>query len=64
MIDRRKRREMAQGWHDLREAVSAAPLWPRPASWGGALGRLGLAIALYAALIVLHPPVFGVSPLG
>ncbi len=64
LIDRRKRREMGADWHRVREAVTAAPLWTRPANWGGALLRLGLGAGLYAALIVLHPVVFGVAPLG
>jgi uncharacterized membrane protein len=64
LVDRRRRREMGADWHRVREAVTAAPLWPRPANWVGALLRLGLGAGLYAALIVAHPVVLGVSPLG
>jgi uncharacterized membrane protein len=32
-------------------------------SWTGTMLRLGLGVALYAALLRLHPWLFGISPL-
>jgi len=62
LIDRRKRREMGGDWDRLRAAVAATPMRiaaPHPA----AALRLSAGILLYAALIWLHPLLFGVSPL-
>jgi len=59
LIDRRKRREMGEAWQRLQAAVAAAPRLPRRAP----LARILAGGALYAALIWLHPLVFGVSPL-
>lgn len=62
LIDRRTRREMGAEWQRLRRAVASAPLLPRQSS-GGTLARLLAGVALYAALIRVHPVLFGVSPL-
>jgi uncharacterized membrane protein len=62
LVDRRKRREMGERWASLDAARRAAG--PRPASWTGAGLRLALGVVLYAALIWLHPWLFGVSPLA
>lgn len=62
LIDARKRREMGAEWQCLRDAVEGAPFLSWRAS-GGVLARLGAAIVLYAALLWLHPLLFGVSPL-
>jgi uncharacterized membrane protein len=62
LIDRRKRRGMGAEWQPLRRAVAGAPLLPLRAS-GGTLARLLAGIALYAALLWVHPVLFGVSPL-
>jgi uncharacterized membrane protein len=63
LVDRRKRREMGEDWARLDAARRAAPLLPPPASWPGAVLRLGLGVALYLGLLGLHPWLFGVSPL-
>lgn len=61
LIDRRRRRAMGARWDVLRRAVAAAPPLRRPGA-GDAL-RLAAGAALYAALIGLHPHLFGVSPI-
>ena len=63
IIDRRKARLTGAEWDRLRNAVAEAPLAPRPLSWRGAALRLALGVGAYAALIALHPLLFGVSPL-
>lgn len=60
IVDRRRRREMGTGWHRLRNALARAPV---PASPASAAVRLALGLALYGGLILLHPVLFGVSPL-
>lgn len=62
LVDRRRRREMGQGWHDLRATIAAAP--PRVALRGETVLRLTAGVVLYAGLIWLHPLVIGVDPLG
>jgi uncharacterized membrane protein len=62
LIDRRKRREMGGEWHRLRAVVDGGPLWPRSVSRGDVM-RLSVGVVLYAALIGIHPVLFGVSPL-
>ncbi|MCM2561265.1 NnrU family protein [Lutimaribacter sp. EGI FJ00015] len=59
LIDRRKRREMGRDWDRLQIAVANAPRIPHRV----ALVRLLAGVALYAALLWLHPILFGVSPL-
>jgi len=61
LIDRRKRRETGAAWARLEAARCRGPL--RPASWPGVVLRLGLGGVLYAALVWVHPWLFGVSPL-
>ncbi len=63
LVDRRKRREMGETWHHRDTARRLSPLLPQPVSWPGAAIRLALAIALYAAVLWLHPWLFGVNPL-
>jgi len=64
LINRRKRREMgAAQWKDLDAAVSHAPLLQWPRSWGGVLLRLLAGGGGFAALLMLHPLVIGVSAL-
>jgi len=63
LVDRRRRREMGAAWHRLDGARRQAPLLPEPVSWQGAAIRLALGFGLYAALVWLHPWLFGVSPL-
>lgn len=60
LVDRRKRREMGADWPRLRAAVASAPLVPVS---GQGLLRLSAGLALYGALLWLHPVLFGVSPL-
>jgi uncharacterized membrane protein len=59
IVDRRKRRSMGAEWQRLRDAVAAAPRWPM----GMAPSRSLAGVALYIAMILLHPVLFGVSPL-
>jgi len=61
LIDRRKRRAMGAAWDRLRRAAAAAP--PRVAPTAAGMLRLVAGFGLYAALIALHPYLFGVSPL-
>lgn len=63
IVSRRRKREMGADWARLNTELRAAPIWPRPASWGRTLFRLGLGLAVYLVLIFLHPWLFGVSPL-
>lgn len=63
LVDRRRQREMGETWHRLDTARRQAPLLPQPVSWPGATIRLALGVGLYAALLWLHPWLFGVSPL-
>lgn len=60
LIDRRRQREMDAEWQRLRSAMQrpgvGALLFAQPM-------RLLAAAALYAALILAHPPLFGVSPI-
>ncbi|WP_254448321.1 hypothetical protein [Ruegeria sp. HKCCC1038] len=50
-------------WHRLNEIVAETPVLGGPASWFGDMARLVLGVVLFAALIVLHPIVIGVSAL-
>ncbi|MEP2683622.1 MULTISPECIES: NnrU family protein [Alphaproteobacteria] len=62
LIDRRRRREMGTAWQRLRVVVEGAPRL----SWrwsGDILARLVAGIFLYATLLLVHPVLFGVSPL-
>ena len=62
LVDRRKRREMGQGWDRLWTRVRT-PVEGRFRLSGGSALRLGLGVALYLALILLHPIVISVTPL-
>ncbi len=61
LVDRRRRREMGQRWHDLRAAVAASRAMPH--FTGDTALRVLAGLLLYAALIWLHPMVIGVDPL-
>lgn len=63
LIDRRKRCEMAAEWARLNAARRTGPMLPRPVRPLGAALRLVAGGALYRGLIVVHPHLFGVSPL-
>lgn len=64
LVDCRRKAALGADWARLDEARRAAPLWPpRPASVRGAAGHLALGLVAYAALIMAHPLVLGVSPL-
>ena len=62
LIDRRKKREMGADWDRLRRAVATAPRFAPCVSLAVAM-RVLAGLALYAALLWLHPHLFGVSPL-
>lgn len=64
LVDRRKQREMGARWQELRDRVSARPMMSRPASWVRLWLRVGAGLALYGALLLAHPWLFGVSPLS
>lgn len=63
LIDRRRRREMGQAWHDLARATAAAGPRPPPGAGPALAARLLAGAGLYLALLGLHAPVIGVSPL-
>ena len=64
LINRRKQREFGmERWAAINSAVARAPLLHAPTSWGGTVFRVGLGIAAFASLLVLHPIVIGVSVL-
>lgn len=57
LVDRRKRRDLGpERWQSLVDRVADAKLTLEPM-------RLLSGVAIYVALIALHPPVIGVSPL-
>ncbi|MDX1780440.1 MAG: NnrU family protein [Thalassovita sp.] len=62
IIDRRKRREMGAEWTRFRDALRSSPLFHSPVSLPGLSVRVILGILAYAALLQLHPLVFGVAP--
>ncbi|WP_425087621.1 NnrU family protein [Stappia sp.] len=64
LVDRRKQRELGAQWHRLRDRIAARPVITGPASWMQLLLRLGAGLGLYAALLLAHPWLFGVSPLS
>ena len=62
LIDRRKKREIGADRDRLRRAVATAPRFAPRVSLAVAM-RVLAGLALYAALLWLHPYLFGVSPL-
>ena len=68
-IDRRKRRQLGEAaWARLAQRTSLVPFaalvtgrW-RPSGVGFDFRRLAAALVLYAALLLLHPALIGVSP--
>ncbi|SEL20543.1 Uncharacterized membrane protein [Roseovarius nanhaiticus] len=64
LINRRKRRQMGDGaWTELNAAVAQAPIFTRAASWAELAFRIVVGVAVFAALLILHPYVIGVSAL-
>ena len=63
MIDRRMRHELGPAWDRHYERITAGPLVPLPVSMSGVVFRVLLGIVIYAALLGIHPFLFGVSPL-
>jgi hypothetical protein len=64
LIDRRKRRQMgAAAWQDLRARVADSRVFHAPASWAALALRVALGILGFAALLLAHPVVIGVSAL-
>lgn len=62
IIDRRKKRLMGRDqWHDLRAAVARAPYIKPDRSM---IIRLCVGTCVYVGLLLVHPLVFGVSPLA
>jgi uncharacterized membrane protein len=61
LVDRRRQRLLGPDWQRQWQAVRAAPRRPLLADGMGLRAAAG--VGLYAALIVLHPLLFGVSPL-
>ncbi|MFO1047678.1 MAG: NnrU family protein [Geminicoccaceae bacterium] len=70
LIDQRRTRQNAPGWGVFLQATSnlpfAAILERRQRLAPGEIGlwRVALALALYVAVLWLHPVLFGVAPLG
>jgi len=62
LVDGRKRREMGAEWDRLWARVRAQPVAGQLSRTS--MLRFGLGLALYLALIALHPVVIGVSPLS
>jgi uncharacterized membrane protein len=60
MVDRRKRRALGADWDRLRRDMNARRGSARPDR--GTTLRIAAGLALYAALILLHPLALGVSP--
>lgn len=63
LVDRRRQREMGPEWQHLRETLEQVPMLGPPASCAGSLARAAMGLILYAAMIALHPWLFGVNPL-
>lgn len=67
LIDRRKRRQMGPAWRDtlrqMRQGATAAPADPTTSRAPDLALRLAAAALLYLLLLLLHPQLFGVSPL-
>ena len=63
-IDRRRRRQMGPRWRELKAKTEAGPHLHAPSSCTELGMRLAAAVALYAGLVVMHPILFGISPLG
>jgi uncharacterized membrane protein len=62
LIDRRKRREMgADVWAKLWEETRKAPIVRAQRPWTGLAARVLAALAIYGALVAMHPVVIGVS---
>jgi hypothetical protein len=62
LINRRKRGEMGNdAWAELNDRVARAPLFPRPFSWAGCAFRVVVGVAVFAALLALHPHAIDVS---
>jgi uncharacterized membrane protein len=64
LIDRRKRRHMGAEWDRLQAAMTDGRQPSLPEIVGEAPSRIAAGLALYAALLVLHPLLFGVSPIA
>lgn len=70
LIDQRRTRQSAPGWGVFLQATSSLPfaaiLERRQRLVPGEIGlwRVALALALYVAVLWLHPVLFGVAPLG
>lgn len=68
-IDARRRALLGKDWQGFSDATSWLPFWAMIRGrarfhWRDiGLWRVGVALALYAALLVAHPWIFGVSPL-
>jgi uncharacterized membrane protein len=64
LVDRRKRRELGPEWGALIRALRGAPISLRDMMGGrSAPLRLAVAALAFAALLLAHAPVIGVSPL-
>jgi uncharacterized membrane protein len=61
-IDRRRKREMGERWRELTLTLRANRSFSNLLR--NSILRLGLVLVIYAALLVLHPVVLGVSPLA
>lgn len=63
VIDRRKKRELGEGWAELCGQIRNTPILPRPRHLPSALFKITLGALAYMALLHLHPLLFGVSPI-
>lgn len=62
LVDRRKRREMGQSWHDLQTEIAKVSI-TSALTTAPPIRRVLGGVAVWAGLLLLHPIVFGVSPL-
>lgn len=64
IIDRRNKRQMGpQHWHALLQQTRSARLFQHPTGRRAFALRIGIAVGVFALLLVLHPIIIGASPL-
>ena len=64
IIDRRKRAQMGPLWDSLRSEIGRTRVFDSIAGTPSLMVRIVVAVILYSGLVLLHPLLFGVSPLS
>ncbi len=64
IIDRRKRAQMRPQWEKLLSEVGRSPLFAGTAASPHFMTRIAVAVFLFVGLVLMHPWLFGVSPLS